>query len=374
MAYIITADLVPMNNIRHLRWIAPLLAACLLSACGSMETDQERSIDATWTEVQTISGSEEIPESLMNQPRALGVHPDGYVIVADANPPRVLIYEANGNFHGTIGREGQGPGEYENINQLFTAEDGSIVVQDHMSGRFQWFDIDGNLLGDMTPPQFALHLEPQADGYLAIQSPRQDSLLFYHADEKMRKVGEPFGPLREWIDWDDPVTRVSFHVYPPVITEELLFTSPQYYGGHVYALERVDATWANPRVIGGVSVDRAYEVKDGMQRGDGLRMFTSTDEGPITVIPENVSLGQGQLPDGYIINVLALKEADGYVLGIDVFNEEGAHLGFAPLDREEESSLPGLALGLHHIDEDGRLYFTDARSASIRVFEVELDL
>ena len=350
-------------------WLTVLVT---LIGCSAAESNEEPEVEVSWTEVQTITGAEEAPESLLNQPRSLSLHPEGYVVVADAQPARVLVYRSDGSFYGTIGSEGQGPGEYEDISELFVTADGLIAVQDRMSRRFQWFDIDGQVVHALTPPQMPLHMEPQEQGYLATTFPRRDSLMFFYADEEMRMVGEPFGPLHEWIDWDDPITRVSFSPRPPVMLNNRLFVVPRYYGGQVFTMERVEEAWTHPRVISGVPVARAYDVREGMQRGEGLRMFTSTDEGLITVIPENVSLGLEALPQGYVIHVLALSEGAGYVLGAAVYDAEGTYLGFTELNREDDASLPGLAFRLHDVDDEGQLYFTDTRTASVRVFDLEI--
>jgi len=350
-------------------WLTVLVT---LMGCSAAESNEEPEVEVSWTEVQTITGTEEAPETLLNQPRSLSLHPEGYVVVADAQPARVLVYRSDGTFYATIGSEGQGPGEYQHISELFVTADGLIAIKDQRSDRFQWFDIDGQVVHALTPPQMPLHMEPQELGYLATTFPRQDSLLFFDADEEMRRVGEPFGPLHEWIDWDDPVTRVSFQPLPPAILDDRLFVVPRYYDGTVFSMEHEDGGWTHPRVISGVPVARAYDVQEGMQRGEGLRMFTSTDEGLITVIPENVSLGLEALPQGYVIHVLALSEGDGYVLGAAVYNSEGAYLGFTELNREDDASLPGLAFRLHDVDHEGRLYFTDTRTASVRVFDLEI--
>lgn len=56
--------------------------------------------------------------------------PDGSVAVLELTPPRVRIYSADGSFVRDIGREGQGPGEFQAPFRLTVTDGGHLLVWD----------------------------------------------------------------------------------------------------------------------------------------------------------------------------------------------------------------------------------------------------
>ncbi len=69
---------------------------------------------------------------------------DGNVYVLDSQVPTVRRFGADGSYIGSIGREGEGPGEFTAPNGIGVRIDGSLVVRDERSGSLHLFDETGS--------------------------------------------------------------------------------------------------------------------------------------------------------------------------------------------------------------------------------------
>ena len=81
---------------------------------------------------------------------AIGVafRKDGHFYVGDGYVnARVIEYTADGRKLREWGRKGSGPGEFNLVHDISTADDGTIYVADRENGRVQWLDPDGRYLG-----------------------------------------------------------------------------------------------------------------------------------------------------------------------------------------------------------------------------------
>ena len=112
---------------------------------------------------------------------ALG--PDSSIYVFDTSVPVLRHYDANGKFVRTIGRQGQGPGEYSSSAVVEVAPDGRIVVM--TTGRINLYSPAGQPIAHWpTPPGGAppfdnSDTQPMIDsaGYLVYAATLRDSTL-----------------------------------------------------------------------------------------------------------------------------------------------------------------------------------------------------
>ncbi|MGD0913771.1 MAG: SMP-30/gluconolactonase/LRE family protein [Terracidiphilus sp.] len=79
-------------------------------------------------------------------PQGVAVDADGNVYVTDTLNDRVEIFDADGNFISTFGKNGDGPGFFERPKGIAVDGDGHIWVADEVQDRLQVFDKDGHLL------------------------------------------------------------------------------------------------------------------------------------------------------------------------------------------------------------------------------------
>lgn len=74
----------------------------------------------------------------------LAVRRDGTIYVADVRVPVIHRYDPTGEHLGTIGREGEGPGEYRRPVGLETLSDGSLALWDYGNRRIGVYGPDGD--------------------------------------------------------------------------------------------------------------------------------------------------------------------------------------------------------------------------------------
>lgn len=70
----------------------------------------------------------------------------GNIYVSDEGENNIKVYTKNGDYIKTIGREGEGPGEFRNPVCIDFFHDGRLIVADQQNQRFQVFSQDGVFL------------------------------------------------------------------------------------------------------------------------------------------------------------------------------------------------------------------------------------
>jgi sugar lactone lactonase YvrE len=85
-----------------------------------------------------------------NSPSDVLVAPNGDIFVADGHGDktnaRIMKFDKNGKFIKTWGKEGKGPGEFDQPHSLAMDSAGRLFVADRANSRIQIFDQDGNFL------------------------------------------------------------------------------------------------------------------------------------------------------------------------------------------------------------------------------------
>jgi hypothetical protein len=89
------------------------------------------------------------PETF-NKPSDVLIAPNGSIFVADGHGPgsnaRIVKFSADGKFIKAWGKEGTGPGEFNNPHSLAMDSKGRLFVADRGNSRIQIFDQDGKFL------------------------------------------------------------------------------------------------------------------------------------------------------------------------------------------------------------------------------------
>jgi hypothetical protein len=76
----------------------------------------------------------------------------GNVYLLDSQLNQVKVFSPSGEFLRTIGREGEGPGEFRNAGSMFFTSDGKLGVLQAYPGRIVLFAPDGSPAGDHPVP------------------------------------------------------------------------------------------------------------------------------------------------------------------------------------------------------------------------------
>ena len=95
----------------------------------------------------TIGGGKAIDEKIFSSVSHLNVDTLGNVYIVDRRDAQVKEFDKDGKFVKTIGRKGQGPGEFNMPSMvLFSEISRTFYVLDLLTRRFSLFDLDGHFI------------------------------------------------------------------------------------------------------------------------------------------------------------------------------------------------------------------------------------
>lgn len=94
-----------------------------------------------------IGSLEGADEYILGNPSQLAVSGSGIIYVLDRQVPVVRAYGPDGAYLYDVGREGGGPGEYQNPDGLAVLPDGRVLVKDPGNARIAVFGPDGQPVG-----------------------------------------------------------------------------------------------------------------------------------------------------------------------------------------------------------------------------------
>lgn len=132
----------------------PTLAAAALIAAAACQSDATSSRDPFAAEPWTVServariGSVDDPDFIFNPVLRMALSPDGLLYTAHAGEATIRRWTMDGTPAGSVGRKGEGPGEFQVPYQVGFFGD-SLWVWDAAGGRVSYFDQQGEFLGSV---------------------------------------------------------------------------------------------------------------------------------------------------------------------------------------------------------------------------------
>ena len=83
---------------------------------------------------------------MLSRPMNLAVDNEGCIFIADSQDQSIKVFGPDGEFIRSIGRKGEGPGEFSYVGYQTFLPDGMLLVMDSMASRLSLFDTEGVFL------------------------------------------------------------------------------------------------------------------------------------------------------------------------------------------------------------------------------------
>lgn len=110
-----------------------------------------------------------------NHPSDIAVAPSGDIYISDGyGNSSIHMFSAEGEFLGSFGSPGRGPGQFRVPHSLWVAKDGRVLVCDRENDRVQVFAADGTYLTEWTDfkAPMGIYMDAQQTVYVTDQIPR----------------------------------------------------------------------------------------------------------------------------------------------------------------------------------------------------------
>ena len=123
-----------------------LVTVGLVIACAPGEERERSPLDVPLTAVEELRvGSVDDPELAFTTFSDLEVGPRGEIYTAHRQEHDLRMFDSSGAFVRTIGREGAGPGEFENVRTIGILHD-TLWALDYGTMRFSFFSLSGEFV------------------------------------------------------------------------------------------------------------------------------------------------------------------------------------------------------------------------------------
>ena len=168
-------------------------------------------------EVEWEIGDEE-SDIFLSYPHDLAIGFDNQIYLSDRREPKILVFNKSGEETMTIGREGQGPGEFTEVTSMLAMPEGGILVNDRRNGRLTQFGSDGALVRSISISSvgdrlyFVAAYDAATDRVALTKDMTRgatDEPLLYWVDLTEQELGEGVLKPSELVDLEDPVYAFS---------------------------------------------------------------------------------------------------------------------------------------------------------------------
>lgn len=136
-----TASRLPFD----LRLSAGLILACLATAGSATSQERDRPLAAGFEEVYRAGGFNAPDWAQLTDPVEMAFDASGNLFVLDIGADEIVVIDPGGELMRTIGRAGEGPGEFQLASDMVVWRDGRVAVADGGHNAYQVFSPAGEL-------------------------------------------------------------------------------------------------------------------------------------------------------------------------------------------------------------------------------------
>ncbi len=288
----------------------------------------------------------------------------GDVYVGDRQLNEVRKFDREGRYLLTVGRKGQGPGEFQSIRTVSVNPRDELIVYD-MAGRISVFSSRGEhkettkklSAGSWMDPS---EIFPGPDGYLLFGKAGGSPNLFHVFDAQWKET-DSFIPYELSGDREYEEQSLGFYPGNACILENGDIVYTKYHHDNeirVYAARKLAQVWTRDS-----DIKKAYEVQVFRDVEKAMAVprdadydFKSFGQG-IAFVGKSFqnSLGVFEMPDGRVVNFLSVRVSKARRdLWAELYDPTGELLSFSKLG-------DGVSYDIRCMDSGGRFYAIERR-------------
>lgn len=303
--------------------------------------DSRENADLTLTlerEIGKMDGPEEL---LFDQIVDVAVNSKGDIYVADRRLNEIRKFDRNGEYLLTVGRPGQGPGEFQYIQTVSVNRDDDLIVFDGGLGRISVFSDNGEHKKTTQKLMTDSWILPSrifdADGGYVFFGKLSNSLKLFHWFDRDWNIVDSYINY-EFID-NKEYEELNLALYPGNCcfqNDGSILSTKFFYDNQIFLYENKEKV----KIVRKKSdVKKPYEVlvfqdtKKGRDFRDPEYNFKLFGQG-VVFVGKTIQRSRGvyKLSDGYIVNFLSLRKSkDLWELGAELFDKEGKFLHYTKL-------------------------------------------
>jgi len=305
-------------------------------------------------ELMVIGDDEYAPdEYLFVAPQQISTDSQNNIYVRDVVSTRgfmskeILKFSQEGKYLATIGRAGQGPGEFSRILCFCVNSEDELVIYDEINRRITRYNSANNeFIVAKQPADFYFlpkYLFPfTKTSYLIVNSIKEklNKKLFHIFSKDFSERLEMFGESEQIWNMSEPFMKRRSKwgaLNICMVDSTKIAAVSQYYEGEICLLEKNNNTWVTKNVIGKKPEYRSFKEiprsKIKSKKYRNKRIISYGDQGKVlSFMIQNQSIGIFKFKDKFIIHFILLSTKNHEViLGIDLFNIHGKYIGFQNL-------------------------------------------
>jgi len=139
-------------------------------------------------------GDSENEEEMVAQPGYLDVDDKGRIFVVDMKASDIKVFDKTGQFVRTIGKKGEGPGEFNMPLGIIVTPDNELIVEDMMNRRLSYFTLEGKFIRNEVLERSLSTINVVMDSkgnFMARELMMEENQLFF----ELRKYDQELNPM-----------------------------------------------------------------------------------------------------------------------------------------------------------------------------------
>lgn len=272
------------------------------------------------------------PDMILVRPRIVVAEKLGRIFIADEGILAVKVFDRKGSSITTIGRSGQGPGEFQSLTAMAINLQGQLVVADFINSRFTVFSRDGHLIAthklNTSMVQWPRRIVCTPDsGYIVLAKHENHDAVFHRFSKNFRYI-ESFGKL-PIINHKSVRFEGRFAEVEPgeisIDAKGMLYYVPGLFDGKIY---RYQNNVLLDVLTTPISISPSYEYDQVEKFGPGPppTKYQYSLGGPAGLFyaRRNIILGGITiLNDGTIAHLVVIFQGNEYTVGFQLLSPQG---------------------------------------------------